>query len=430
MQIEIEIPPTDDGRPLGSRVPADHRQSPGITFKGGLSEPFHRWFRLTPSYSPALVRDWVTAHPPVESAPLVDPFVGAGTSCIAASRLGYSSVGFEVNPFLAFVSRVSTEWGLEAATLRTASAEVLADAEQKLRIGPPDVEEFATFLGTRLPIIHNVLRWWRPDVLRQLLAVRECIRTSKDAAKGHLLLALAQVVYPSASITLGRLQIAFRDRTRDEIDAVDMWHRAVDCMIEDLETAVPERVGAATIHHSDGRLMNEVNDGEIGGLFCSPPYPNRYSYVWNTRPHLYLLEIIDSARAATDIDLATIGGTWGRATTDLERMVVEPRPNVARSLGLVLEQLDGVSLLMRNYVCKYFNDLDAHLSVARKKLTAGARAGYVVGNTETRKVMVETQAVLGELMSANGFDDVRVEPIRSRNSGQGLLEAIVSGQRV
>jgi hypothetical protein len=30
-----------------------------VTFKGGLSESVHNWFRLTPSYSPELVRFFI-----------------------------------------------------------------------------------------------------------------------------------------------------------------------------------------------------------------------------------------------------------------------------------------------------------------------------------------------------------------------------------
>jgi hypothetical protein len=82
---------------------------------------------------------------------------------------------------------------------------------------------------------------------------------------------------------------------------------------------------------------------------------------------------------------------------------------------------------MRNYVCKYFNDLDAHLEVLVPRLAADAAVGYVVGNTETNGIMVDTQHVLADLLNMHGLHHVGIEPLRTRNSGEGLIEATVFG---
>ncbi|HEU0249903.1 MAG TPA: hypothetical protein VFR48_04175 [Solirubrobacteraceae bacterium] len=293
--------------------------------------------------------------------------------------------------------------------------------------GPQDAEAFASSIGTQLPIIHNVFRWWRPDVLRELVSIRHAIAVCGQEGDQHLRLALAQIVYPTASITLGRLQLAFKDRSNDDIDAVGLWTDAVSLMAYDLETCVPDSVGDARVIHGDSRTLNLPTDTVIGGVFCSPPYPNRYSYVWNTRPHLYLLELIDTPRAATEIDLETIGGTWGTATSRLQKGEIDPLPRVSDALGNVLNRLATQSLLMRNYVCKYFNDLDTHLEVLVPRLAAEAVVGYVVGNTETNGIMVDTQHILADLLDMHGLHHVGIEPLRTRNSGTGLIEATVFG---
>lgn len=408
-------------------APASRRQSSSVTFKGGLDRPFHRWFRLTPSYSPELVHDWISEHPPTPGLPLLDPFLGAGTTCISAASLGVSSIGFEINPFLAFVARTSCDWSIPARRLVALRDDVLAMCADWLANGPLDAEAFASSIGTQLPIIHNVFRWWRPDVLRELVAIRHAIAACGQEGDQHLRLALAQIVYPTASITLGRLQIAFKDRSNDDIDAIELWTEAVSLMADDLEARVPDSVGDTWVVHGDSRMLDLPTDMAIGGVFCSPPYPNRYSYVWNTRPHLYLLELIDTPRAATEIDLETIGGTWGTATTRLQKGEIDPLPRVSDALGDVLYRLATHSLLMRNYVCKYFNDLDAHLEVLVPRLAADAAVGYVVGNTETNGIMVDTQHVLADLLNMHGLHHVGIEPLRTRNSGEGLIEATVFG---
>lgn len=82
---------------------------------------------------------------------------------------------------------------------------------------------------------------------------------------------------------------------------------------------------------------------------------------------------------------------------------------------------------MGNYVTKFFNDLDAHLQSLRRKVVSGAPIGYVVGNTETNGIMVETHDILASLFAANGFGRIEQDYLRARNSGAGLVEVTVTG---
>lgn len=422
MATSISEQDTDPTTPEGPRK-RTHKE---ITFKGGLDEPFHRWFRLTPSFSPVLVKSWLSERSKDLAGVVLDPFAGAGTTCIVAAELGFSSVGFEINPLLAMVSRVSTSWSLSPSELANDLINVRNNASRSITEFPDDPERFAEALDTTLPRIHNVYRWWRSDVLRELLAIREAVRKHGGRSRDHLNLALAQIVYPTASITLGRLQIAFRDRTNDLIEPLSLFCDAAAQMIEDLGKR-PSSPGIVSIINGDSKSLIGLSE-QVGAVFCSPPYPNRYSYVWNTRPHLYLLEMIEEASEAADIDIDTIGGTWGRATSDLQKGRIEPTPNVNESMCETLNSLANVSLFMHNYVCKYFNDLDLHLHSLRSKLETGVPIGYVVGNSETNGVLVQTHEILAQLFELNGFALEGIDYLRARNSGAGLVEATVSGR--
>ena len=65
-------------------------QISGVTFLNGLSEPVHRWFRLTPSYSPELVRFFVKELEMAEHIRELDKITTAnfrGTYVVGNSRL-------------------------------------------------------------------------------------------------------------------------------------------------------------------------------------------------------------------------------------------------------------------------------------------------------------------------------------------------------
>src|SRR4051812_16008461 len=73
------------------------------TFKAGLSTRVHRWFRLTPSFGPDLVRLMLEEMGAQKHEVVLDPFAGASTALIESRLEGYRSIGYEINPLLHFV---------------------------------------------------------------------------------------------------------------------------------------------------------------------------------------------------------------------------------------------------------------------------------------------------------------------------------------
>jgi hypothetical protein len=67
------------------------------TFVDNLKLPIHRWFRYSAGFSAAWVEKAIVALDPQT---ILDPFVGSGTVCIAADKLGRISYGIEAHPFV------------------------------------------------------------------------------------------------------------------------------------------------------------------------------------------------------------------------------------------------------------------------------------------------------------------------------------------
>ena len=68
----------------------------------------HRWFNYKEGFSPVLVEKIFHEYNLTTDSIVCDPFCGAGTTLAVAKANGMRSVGFEVNPFAAFITRVKT----------------------------------------------------------------------------------------------------------------------------------------------------------------------------------------------------------------------------------------------------------------------------------------------------------------------------------
>ena len=411
----------------------NHQKRSAVTFKGGLSRPAHRWFRLTPSYSPDLVSSILAEFRSADST-VLDPFAGRGTTPIQCQLENVRAIGIEINPMLHFAARVSLNWNVDAKEVETATREILRwSREKQATLVNAPARVIADSLGVRFPAIHNVSRWWREDVLRDLLIIKAGIHkicVSRDL-RDILLLAIGNILLDAANITLGRLQLHFVDRSGDTIDSFALFSRAAETVIEDLvvlNSQVTDNL--AELRHGDSLQLASVLGQEQATLvITSPPYPNRYSYVWNTRPHLYFLDLFSTSREAGNLDCHTIGGTWGTATSrHMKRAFSYSDPAVERTIGTIVNEIREKDLLMSNYVAMYFDDLYRHVIQLRDHLRKGAVCAYVVGNSRIKKSIVETDLLLSRLFQEAGFRPVRLEQIRKRNSGKELHETIVISQ--
>jgi len=426
--------PLDDEEQNGKTV--RHKSRKAVTFKGGLNKLAHRWFRLTPSYSPDVVTSLLKEYG-TPGTRVLDPFSGRGTTPIQCKLEGVSCIGIEINPLLHFVGSTSLEWSVPATYFSTTVTAIIDEALRLKRDDEMDPSRFAAKFNVQFPTIHNVFRWWRPDVLRDLLSLKAAIVHAdvSSSARQLLLLVLSSILLDTANITLGRLQLHFIDRASDEIEGISLFAQAAQSVCEDLEvlnsiTTVPD----CRIIHGNSMDMSfpaGIERESIDLVITSPPYPNRYSYVWNTRPHLYFLDFMNTPTAAATLDCKTIGGTWGTATSrHMKGDYVFKNAAAGKVVKGIVSEIRTKDSLMANYVAMYFDDLGTHISAMRPYLKRDAICAYVVGNSRIKKTIVETDTLLQSIFAEHGFCSIRLEEIRRRNSGKELHETIVISKRL
>lgn len=398
-----------------------------ITFKAGQLESVHRWYRLTPSYSPSLVRFLIQELQIDREHFVLDPFSGRGTTSIECQKRGIKTLGIEINPLLQQVGNKSLRWNTGNLHLFEKYLTEVSSWTEKLK--ESSLEEVIQAFNTKLPIIHNVFRWWKKYVLKDLIIFREImLKSAYYPVKDYLWLALNEACLNCANIHRNHPTITFDDDRQRNIDVFSEVSKNLKTIEADLRSLNIEEIsfselGSIKLGNSTYNLKQQINR-PVDFVITSPPYPNRYSYVHQTRPQLYFMEILDNVKQATDIDLETIGGTWGKATSVLQKDAIAV-PTEIKSYLCYYEELQNKSLLMCNYATKYFIDIWQHIRSMKEVKATRFRGAYIVGNSRLSGVEIFTESILGNLFRHEGFEVEKIVSFRKRGGRKRLYETAV-----
>lgn len=398
-----------------------------ITFKAGLSEPIHRWYRLTPSFSPNLVRYFLKEFNTTKEDTIFDPFSGRGTTVIECQKHGIKAIGCEINPTLQKSGELSLKWNTNKQKL---FSEFIKDLSSELdKFKNKTIEHVTEHFNTRIPIIHNVLRWWKPEVLKDMIIARELTNneTYKDIHE-YLWLSINKAAIDCANIHRNHPTITFDDNHSRIINVYDEIRKNLKNIKEDLETLTPKELSYSCLNNiylgnSTNKLTQIVKD-KITVVITSPPYPNRFSYVHQTRPQLHFMELLNDITEATTIDMNAIGGTWGRATSILQKELILIPDDLVDVLDYY-EDLKNKSTLMCNYATKYFLDLRTHIQQLKEIISEDFKGAYVVGNSRLSGVEIFTETILAKICQLEGFKVDKIISFRKRGGRKKLYESAV-----
>lgn len=95
-----------------------NRRVKAVTFQGKLGLPIHRWYRLTPSFSPHLANDIADHFGLTGNDHVLDPFSGVGTVPLCMKHKGIPACSIEINPYLFFVGTVKTRTYRDIAVIK------------------------------------------------------------------------------------------------------------------------------------------------------------------------------------------------------------------------------------------------------------------------------------------------------------------------
>ena len=401
------------------------------TFRDSLRAPIHRWFAYPAGYSHKFVEAKASEYGLGEGATIADPFVGTGTTSLAARALGANSVGVEAHKFVHWVAATKMRLDYDLAALADAVDGTLGAALAHL------ADQGREGLPPEWPAL--VHKCFSDANLRELAALRRAVAEYEgdDRERDFMKLALTATLRIVTTAGAGWPYIApsKHHERKTSKRAMDEFGGRCRLMMADVQQVQALGLPRSThrLELGDARnLEAHLDDESVDLMITSPPYLNNYDYADRTRLETYFWGIHSSwADITRDVrDRLVMAATTQVRMSDMNG--VRECPGIravdagihAELRGIIgeLERMRGIKSGKKTYdyvVAGYFEDMLRALQGAHAALKPGGAFALVVGDSAPYGVHIQTERVIGELGVAAGFSRYDVEQIRERGGRWG-----------
>ncbi|GHU55988.1 hypothetical protein FACS189442_4150 [Spirochaetia bacterium] len=258
------------------------------SYENTINLPRHRWYYYKEGFSPNLVEKAIESSNITKDDIILDPFNGSGTTTLSSSLNGYNSIGIEVNPFTAFLSKVKIK-NIDMKSFIDSKQFILDSVNNG---GESSLKGYSTFSKT-----DKITKWLFNDSILDSFAGGWL--AAKKIASYNLKKMIKLVLITSAMQNCNATRDGKCLRYRDN------WQKNEynkDTFLSSLQTnlsIVSEDIKNFPIFKQpriltgDTRSILKNNDiAKFKLCITSPPYLNTFDYTDIYRPELFLGQFI------------------------------------------------------------------------------------------------------------------------------------------
>ena len=372
-----------------------------VTPKIAKEKAVHRWYLFPHSFTGDLVHALIGEWSLDEQDRILDPFVGSGTTLLAAKEKGVSSDGYDLSPLAVLASNTKTatysRQRLEAAWQRLERA-LMQNGTAPMGRVYPELAQKALPEG-RLEAL---------DAVATRIENIDCSTSERDFFR----LALISIIPPLSHAVANGGWLRWLNKGAGAENVTIFFKEQVETMLSDIRDAVVQGDGCWEARVADARTL-PVPDAVYSAVITSPPYPNRHDYT-----RIFGIELMfafhdwEANRAL-------------RYQTFHSHPEAHPnRPSAGRykppeALGGIVRDLSD-----RRMQCMlegYFLDMYLCLREVARVCRKGAKAAFVLGNTRYDGKAILVDEFTAEIGEQAGLTCKEIRAVRWRgNSAQQM----------
>lgn len=370
-------------------------------------------------------------HPPVaqklieefsrEGELILDPFCGSGTLLVEAQRAGRSSIGIDIDPVAAFVSRVKT-LSIPIKPLRGSSGKLLDamgaferpdSAYDDMMSEDLSEAEFESEILQRrlvLPPIPNLSHWFRRYVSVDLATI--CSQIDQvDVPRKHrsfFYLVFASIIRRVSNadpVPVSGLEVTSHMRMLEEkgrrINPFAIFRSAVSRSLNDWEEYEGQKSGSSgtvEVRRADAMRIRRHVRRNVDSIITSPPYHQAVDYYRRHTLEMFWLRLVNDRSDRLQLRSRYIG-RYRVSKSDPMTRPCASRSTLAQEWEAKLEERSASRANdFRHYIAAMSKSIDGLAT----RLNSGGKAVFVLGkNTTSGGLEIPSIDIFEEMTSSH-----------------------------
>lgn len=387
-----------------------------VTPREAKTKPVYNWFVYPHSFSPTLIWTLVNRFKLTNKDRVLDPFVGAGTTILAAKEKNISATGLDLLPISKVLTRVKiTEYNLEELEKDVKNVCFLL-ANNAFT----DPEEDALIKIARTP--RSIIgKAFSHKSINKIVQIKRVIREIASSQENHdFLLVGLLAILEECSFTLkagGWLKIVEQPRNNQNLEEV---------FLSRLERMYQDIVEFQKLHYQ-GEWCVEIGDarevypklGSFQAIISSPPYLNRHDYT-----RVLSLELLTGFLNSYE-EITPLRYNLLRSHVEAKPKSKPPGYKQPQQLTKVLAELTERKTDPRVlYIIEgYFEDMFLVLKASRQYLVDNGYMALILGNVRFSGIPVQVDEIIVELGKSIGLSwETTLVTRRRNNSAQQMRD--------
>lgn len=377
--------------------------------------PVHRWFRYSAGFSAQWVETVITKAKKMGDVTLLDPFAGAGTTLLAAEKVGVECYGVEAHPFIYRVARAKLLYRTDPDAYQQQIIKVIKCAEN---------------LQSCIDDYPKLIReCFSKESLECLDRLRQAShKLSDDSQQSKLVwLTLIAILRHVSHVGTAPWQYILPSKIKkSSLEPMLGFKLMAETIATDMKIAGKLAKHKAQLFQSDARSCFGVPDDFANLVITSPPYANNYDYADATRLEMcFIGEIKGWGDLQTAVRQYLIRSCSQHVTSknvNLDEVLASAELDPIRSdIIKVCNQLSQERHLhggKKNYhlmIACYFLDMAKVWHSLRRVCQHPATVCFVIGDSAPYGIYVPVIEWMGKLARSAGFESFEFEQIRDRN---------------
>ncbi len=398
-----------------------------LNYSDDLNKPFQRWYRYKEGFSVELVEQLICEYSKNKKGIILDPFSGSGSTLLAANGMGYSGVGFEVNPFSYFLAKCK----LEKYTKEIVE-QFKKDYENILYKA---MESDCKYELPKLSISGKV---FDDEIEKYFMNVGALINgdeISEDKVRNLLKLGWLACLEPLCNYRKAGNGLKLKKYVKPRVITVDdvrvMLLEEYQNMYIDL---LKNRSKGDVVLYNEScmNMKQRINDKSIEGIIFSPPYANCFDYT-----EIYKLELWFGKFVSEYSDLKKLrnDSLHSHLNGDLS-VEAGSKSEVLTKLLVELKTKELWDKKIPKMLQLYYDDMFRVIDESYRVLNDRGFCCIVIGNSAYGGVVFPADLILAEYAENIGFSVDKIEVDRyiitssqqyemTKEAGKYLRESVV-----